>query len=124
MDEIILGEDLPFDFDPKDADAFDLGVKDLRDQEGLEYPAVLLSGISFTDCLKVLQSRKKASYREMDIWVELPDDAGFQCVGTMQMDSDTLLILRHLQIRVTIYFDKELVETLDLNNPATLERFV
>ena len=124
-DEYILLDGVDdFDFSPEEADFFDLDVKDLREQEGIQYPAVLLSGILFTDCLKVLQSQKQTSYREVDTWVELPDDAGFSHIGSLQLDSDTLLVLRYLRIGVTVYYDAETIEALNLQDPNVLLKFL
>lgn len=123
FDEVVLGEE-SFGFSPTDADTFELDVLDLRDQEGITYPAVLLSNVLFTDCLRVLQSVKRTSYREMPVWVELPNEGGFKNIGTLQLDSDVLLLLRHLRICVTLYYDSEHVEVLDLDNPDVLEKFL
>lgn len=122
-EEVVLGEE-SFEYSPTDANVLELDILDLREQQGIEYPAVLLSNVLFTDCLKVLQSIKRDSYREMPIWVELPDSSGFNNIGTLQLDSDVLLLLRHLRISVTMYYDAEHVEVLDLNNPAVLEKFI
>lgn len=122
-EEVVLGEE-SFGFSPTDADTFELDVMDLREQPGITYPAVLLSNVLFTDCLKVLQAVKKPSYREFPVWVELPSDGGFSNIGTLQIDSDVLLLLRHLRISVAIYFDAERVEVLDLDDPAVLEKFI
>ena len=124
FDVLSLGESEEFGFDPTDVDSFDLGIPDFREQSDLEYPAVLLSKVLFTDCLKVLKSRKRKSYREMDTWIELPDSSGYQKIGTMQIDSDTLLVLRHLKIGVTMYYSEDSLEVLNLEDPDTLERFV
>ena len=122
-EEIVLGSE-SFDFSPDNPDTFELDVLDFREQPGLEYPAVLLSNVLFTDCLKVLQAVKRESYREFPLWIEMPDGDGFSNVGTLQIDSDTLLLLRHLRIGVTIYFDSDTVESLDLDDPEVLERYV
>lgn len=124
LEEVALSGEEEFGFDPTQVDTFDLGIADVREQEGFTYPAILLSRVLFTDCLKVLQSRKRSSYREMDTWIELPGDEGFQKIGTLQMDSDTLLVLRLLRIGVTMYYSEGELETLDLDDPEVLERFV
>lgn len=113
-----------YDFDPTVPDVLTLDIADLREQEGLEYPAVLLSNVLFMDCLKVLQSVKRESYRQMQVWIELPDTGEFRCIGEMQIDSDVLLLLRHLKIQVTMYYDEENLEFLDLEDPETFERFL
>ena len=125
LEEVVLaGQDDNFDFDPTLIDSFDLGVADFRDQDCLQYPAVLLSRVLFTDCLRVLKSRKRTSYREMDAWVEMPDDGGYHKVGTIQLDSDMLLTLRYLRIGVTLYLDSENIRVLDLENPDVLQEFL
>lgn len=122
--EDISLEEESFDFDPTSADVFELEVVDFREQTDVNYPAVVLSRVLFRDCLLVLQARKRQSYREMETWVELPDGDGFQKIGTLQMDSDMLLTLRHLRIGVTLYYDSEEMEVLNLEDPEVLERFV
>lgn len=122
--EDISLEEESFDFDPTSADVFELEVVDFREQADVNYPAVVLSRVLFRDCLLVLQARKRQSYREMETWVELPDGDGFQKIGTLQMDSDMLLTLRHLRIGVTLYYNSEEMEVLNLEDPEVLERFV
>lgn len=121
-EEVILSTE-SFEFNPENPDTFDLGIADLREQPGITYPAVLLSNVLFTDCLRVLQSVKKQSYREFPLWVELPSD-GFANVGTLQINSDTLLLLRHLRIGVTIYFSPDNVDSLNLDDVSVLEKFI
>lgn len=123
FEDIVLPEE-SFDFDPTTSDVLELDVADLRDRGDLVYPAVLLSRVLFKDCLLVLQARKRPSYRELETWIELPDGDGFQKIGTLQMDSDMLLTLRHLHIGVTLYYDYDNMEVLDLENPDVLERFI
>ena len=117
-------EVVDYDFDPGDVDILDLDVLDFRDTEGLVYPAILLSGVLFSDCLKVLNSKKRKSYREVDTWVELPDAEGFTHIGTIQLDSEILLLLRHLGIIATLYISSEEIQVLDLHDPEVLERFL
>lgn len=123
-EHILLGPEEEFSFDPTDTDVLDLGIKDFRDEEGLEYPALLLSNVLFVDAFKVLQANKRESYRSVDVWLEMPEGDGYQKVGSMQADSELLLALRHLKIAATIYYSKENFEALDLNDPEVLERFV
>lgn len=115
--------DLDFSFSPDDADVFSIDLPELTEQDGVTYPAVLLTNVLFMDALKVLKLQKKNSYREMEVWITLADNT-FQHIGSMQIDSDTLIILKHLRIGITLYYDAENSETLDLSDPATLERFV
>lgn len=113
-----------YDYNPLDADMLRLDVPDLREQEGFTFPAILLSRVLFQDCLKVLQSCKRSSYREMDVWVELPAELGFNKIGSIQVDSDVLLLLRHLGIQATMYYAEDQMEVLNLDDPEVLERFV
>lgn len=113
-----------FSFDPSDSDSFSLDVPDFREQEGLVYPALLLSNVLFMDCLTVLSKIKRHSFREVDTWVELEDGAGYQHIGSIQLDSTVLLTLRFLHIRVTAYYSSENIDVLDLENPAVLEQFI
>ena len=122
--EDISLEEESFGFDPTSADVFELEIVDFREQADVNYPAVVLSRVLFRDCLVVLQARKRQSYREMETWVELPDGEGFQKIGTLQMDSDMLLTLRHLRIGVTLYYDSDEMEVLNLEDPEVLERFI
>ena len=124
LDEFVQGVNEEFSFDPALVDTFDLGVKDFRDQEGVTYPALLLSKVLFMDCVRVLQSSKRSSYREVETWLELPSDEGYSNIGTLQLDSDALLVLRHLGICATIYYDRDNMEVLNLNDPETLMKFV
>lgn len=112
-----------FSFDPTSADSFDLGIADLRDEAGLQYPALLLSGVAFMDCLRVLDVKKRKSYREVDVWVEIPN-GGFSNIGTLQLDSDMLLLLHFLRIRAVMYYDRDTIEPLDLSDPSVIEKFV
>lgn len=122
--EILLDETEDYSFDPTSADTLSLDIADLRNEPGLQYPALLLSNVSFMDCLRVLDLQKRQSYREVDVWVELAGDAGFKHIGTIQLDSDLLLLLRFLRIHVTMYYSKDEVSLLDLNDTAVLEQFV
>lgn len=121
---IQLEQEEVFSFDPTDTDVLDLGIRDLRDEEGLEYPALLLSNVLFVDALKVLQASKRESYRSVDVWLELPEGDGFQKIGSMQADSELMVALRHLKIAATLYYSAEDFDALDLNDPAVLEKFI
>lgn len=97
---------------------------DFRKQEGLTYPALLLSGVMFVDCLKVLQSIKRKSFREVETWV-LAEDGTYHQIGTLQLDSEVLLYLYRLKITATLYTGAdEPEEVLDLGNPEVVEMFV
>lgn len=120
--ELISDDDLGFS--STDVDSFDVDVADFRDQEGLTYPAMLLTRVLFMDSLLVLKSQKRSSYREIPVWLELDGGEGYQEMGTLQLTSDILLLLRHLHIGVTMYWSYDIVETLDLSNPAVLEKYI
>lgn len=126
MDELdlLLPEDSDYGFDPSDADMCSLSLLDVREQSGFKYPAMLLSNVLFTDCLRVLQSVKRESFRCVDLWIELPGDGGFQQVGSIQLDSDVLLLLGKLQIKVTMYYDENTVQMLDLTDPESIAQFI
>lgn len=124
MDENVELFDTSFDFDSSDSDILGLDVKDLRDQPGITYPAVLLTGIQFVDSLRVLQASKKPSYRDVDVWVELAGEGEFQHIGTIQLTSDILLLLRYLRIGLTIYYSADRLENVDLRDASVIERFI
>ena len=113
-----------YSFSPSDVDSFELGMSDFREQEGLQYPALLLSNVLFADCLRLLQSMKRQSYREVSVWVELDGGQSYSNVGTLQLDSDLLIVLKHLRIGATLYYDVDTWETLQLDDPAVLEKFI
>ena len=120
MDENVELFDTSFDFDSSDSDILGLDVKDLRDQPGITYPAVLLTGIQFVDSLRVLQASKKPSYRDVDVWVELAGEGEFQHIGTIQLTSDILLLLRYLRIGLTIYYSADRLENVDLLDASVI----
>ena len=124
-DDISLGDiiDLPSEGSATDLDDLLQNMRDLRDEPGIEFPALLISGVLFRDCLEVLKSAKKTSYREVDLWLE-DNDGSYHCLGKIQLDSTILLLLRYLRISAVIYYDRENSEALDLNNPEVIERFV
>ena len=57
------------------------------------------------------------------MWVEIPN-GGFRNIGSLQLDSDMLLLLRFLRINAVMYYDHENIEPLDLNDCSVLEKFV
>lgn len=122
--ELLEVSEESFDFDPNLPDSFVIEIADLRDREDVEYPALLLSNVLFMDCLRVLKANNRKSYRSVDTWVELSDNNEFQHIGELPLSSDTLLALRHLRIRATLYVDAETVEVLDLESPEVIEKFI
>ena len=127
MDEfegIALSGEEDLGFSPNSLDSFDLDLADLTAQDGFTYPALLLHGVLFMDCLRVLQAQKRKSFREVDTWVELPESGEFQNIGTLQLDSDMLLVLRQLRIGATIYWEEGTTETIDLSDPERIENFI
>ena len=121
MSEELLEED--FGFDPTDSD-LDLGIRDLSDEEGVEYPALLLSNILFTDVLKVLKELKRDSYRTVDVWLELQDSGDFVQFTPLPLDSRLLIVLRHLKVQATAYWSPQDIEVLDLKDPCVIEKFL
>lgn len=127
MEDSIQLSNLPelgFDTSPLSLDDVSLGFQDFRDEPGVTYPALLLSNVHFLDALKVLKQAKRDSYRSVSVWAELPNGEGFSDMGTIQLDSTVLLLLRHLHIGAVVYYSREEIEALDLNDPAVLERFI
>lgn len=123
-EDLILPSDETFTFDPSDADALSLDIRDFREEEGLEYPALLLSNVLFMDALKVLQASKRESYRTIDVWLDLEEEGSFHKIGSVQADSELLVTLRYLQIAATMYYSHDNFEALDLNSSDLLEKFV
>ena len=121
--DLISLPDLPIAGDAVSIDELLQSVKDLRDEPGVEFPALLLSGVLFRDSLEVLKSAKRESYRSVDLWVE-NSDGGYVHIGDIQLDSKVLLLLRFLRISATMYYDKERVEVLNLNDPEVIERVI
>ncbi len=109
---------------PLDFDAQLLAIKDVTCQEGFEYPAILLSNVKFKDCINVLQSLCKNSWRSLDIWIDLEDGTVPVKMGKLPLNSDMLCVARYLNIVVTIYLSETDVETLNLQNPEILMRYV
>jgi len=120
----LVAEDEDFSFDPSNVDSFDLDVSDFREQEGLVYPAMLLSRVLWKDCLMVLTAQKRQSYRMVPVWFEGENGEGYEQIGEIQLTSDILLVLRHLRIGVTMYWSHDNVEVLNLENPEVIERFI
>lgn len=123
-EELLTVAEEDYSFDPSEIDSFELGMSDFREQEGVTYPALLLSNVLFADSLRLLQTLKKRSYREVPVWVEFEDGQSYQNIGTLQLDSDLLLVLRHLRISATVYYDAENWEALQLDSPEVLEKFI
>lgn len=114
-------EDLDIDL-LGDLSSFD--IIDVREQEGFEYPAMLISGVNFKDSLRVLQSIKRESYRSYDVWVDLGDGTPPVKQGTLPMDLPTLLAMRYLGLNVTLYGSEEAIVSLNLKDVDTLVNFI
>ncbi len=113
-------EDLDIDLDVAD---LSLGFVDVTTVEGFEYPAMVITGVSFADTLKVLKTRARKSYRSIDVWLDLEDGSPPTNIGTLPLELETLLVMRYLGVGVTLYFTSDRVETLDLSDVSVLERF-
>lgn len=101
-----------------------IDVVDIRELDDFRYPAMLISGIQFKDTLRVLKSVRKESYRLFDVWVDLGDDTIPIKQGSLPATLETLLVLRYLGLKVTLYLSADIVETLDLRNPDVLVQYI
>lgn len=114
-------QDLDIDLD---ISGLDLGFGDITAVEGFQYPAMVLTGVVFQDALKVLQTRVRQSYRSFDVWLDMEDGNSPVKIGTLPMELETLLVMRYLEIGVTLYLSSDKVESLDLSDTEVLERFM
>lgn len=94
----------------------------LEETTGFAYPALLLCNVGFHDVLRVLKAYRRDSYRCIDVWVSVEDT--YSNIGTLQLTSDVLLLLKRLSIKVIAYWDAERTEVVDLNDPRLLEKFI
>ena len=125
-----LGEDfLPLPAEPSDfsAESFDLALGvddslDLSKQSGFQFPAILLSNVRFINSLEVLQSVKKASTREVDVWVDTPD--GFDMIGQIQLTLPVLRVMKYLGFEVTAYYSEDFIKPINLNDPEVLMQYI
>lgn len=114
-------EDLEIDF----SDSFELSeISDIRELEGFAYPSMLISGVKFNDTLRILRELRTNSYRLFDVWIDLGDGELPIKQGTLPANSEILLAMRYLGLRVTIYLDENNIESLDLNKSKDIEKFI
>ncbi len=99
-------------------------IVDVTNAKDFSYPAIVLSGVSFRDTLRVLEGIAKDSYRSTDVWLDMEDGAIPSRIGTLPLTMDTLIVLRYLGVQVTLYLAEDSVEVLDLTDPDVLERFI
>ncbi len=114
-------QDLGIDYD---ITGLALGSVDVTEMEGFQYPAMVLTGVVFQDTLKVLQTRAHESYRAFDVWLDMEDGNSPVKIGTLPMELETLLVMRYLGVRVTLYLSSDSVRPLDLSDTETLEEFM
>lgn len=112
-----LGIDLDVQFDTG-------GLADIRDQPGFNYPSMLIYGIKFRDTMRVLQALHRESYRLWDVWAEVEGEAMPIKIGQLPADSKTFLTLRYLGLNVTLYLTEDVVDTLNLKDPAAIEKYI
>lgn len=131
IDDAILDDD----FDAIAQTSEDLGIdesgislldeaEDIRFQPGFQYPALLVSGIKFYDTIKILETTYRESVYLFDVWLDLEDGNPPVKQGKLPATIETFLVMRYLDLRVTVYGGEDVVETLDLSNPNVLERFI
>ena len=115
----------PEDFDIEyDITGLSLDLVDVTAQEGFKYPAMVITGVVFQDTLKVLKTRVRDSFRAFDVWLDMEDGSSPTNIGTLPLEMETLLVMRYLGVRVTVYLTPDEVETLDLSDASVLERFM
>lgn len=107
-----------------DISQLSLNVVDVTTLPDFKYPAMLLTGVLFQDTLKVLQTKAKKSYRSVDVWLDMEDGSSPENIGALPMDMEVFLIMRYLNVRVTLYLSPDSVETLDLTQTDVLEKFM
>lgn len=114
-------DDLEIDF----SDSFELSeISDIRELEGFAYPSMLISGVKFNDTLRILRELRTNSYRLFDVWIDLGDGELPIKQGTLPANSEILLAMRYLGLRVTLYLDENNIESLDLNKSKDIEKFI
>lgn len=114
-------DDLEIDF----SDSFELSeISDIRELEGFAYPSMLISGVKFNDTLRILRELRTNSYRLFDVWIDLGDGEPPIKQGTLPANSEILLAMRYLGLRVTLYLDENNIESLDLNKSKDIEKFI
>lgn len=114
-------QDLDIDFDIAD---LSFGFSDVTSIAGFQYPAMVLSGVVFQDTLRVLQTRARESYRAFDVWLDMEDGNQPVKIGTLPLELETLLVMRYLGVRCTVYFSEDNFELLDLSDTAVLEKYL
>lgn len=114
-------EDIPVD---GSMDLSLAGIIDVREQEGFEYPAILISGVRFNDVIRILQTLYRESLSLMDVWLDLDDGKPPVKQGKIPADLQTFLVARYLGLSITLYPFEGVVHTLDLQDPYVLEQFI
>lgn len=114
-------QNLDIDFDISE---LSLNIVDVTTLPDFKYPAMLITGVLFQDTLKVLKTKARESYRSVDVWLDMEDGSSPENIGTLPMDMEVFLIMRYLNVRVTLYLSPDNVETLDLAQPDVLEKFM
>lgn len=107
-----------------EATAVSSDLIDIRELDGFKYPSMLVSGVKFNDALRVLQTVYHPSYRNFDVWIDLDDGSPPVLQGSLPADVTTFLTMRYLGLHVTLYLSREVVQSLDLQNPEVLEEFI
>ena len=120
---------LPLPAEPSDfsAESFELALGvdeqfDLTKQPGFNFPAILLSNVKFINSLEVLQSVKKVSNREVDVWVDTAD--GFDMIGQIQLSLPVLRVMKYLGFQVTAYYAPDFIKPINLSDPEVLIQYV
>lgn len=99
-------------------------IHDVRDQEGFTYPALLVTGILFSDALRVLKTVRYETWKLVDVWVDLNDGNPPVKQGTLPLDSNTLITMHYLGLSATLYGREDFIQPLNLSNPAEIEKYI
>lgn len=115
---------LILDTNPTDLSDSTSITSDLTQEQGFEYPSILICGLTFADSLSVLKSIKRPdSFRLVDVWVQSEDGSYFN-MGKIQLDSTFLLTAKYLRLSITLYPKPDTILPLDLNDATSIIKYI
>lgn len=110
------------DLDLMDLDVTDIGLSDLRNVKGIEYPCALIGNVYVVDVLPLVNVMDCESSRRFPAWIFV--DGTFEQIGGISLTFDTVFLMRQLGLSLTIYENEETIESLNLHNLDILEKFI